>query len=69
MVLKLHGHINSTCTIRVRTVLLEKEVPFEFVNVELWKGEHKGPAFLEKQPFGMVPYIVRCFYSDKSTLR
>ena len=57
MVLKLYGNPLSTCTKRVATVLKEKNVPFEFIPVDFAKGEHKAPAFLEKQPFGQVPYI------------
>lgn len=51
----------STCVRRVAVVLREKDVPYELVPVDLMKGEHKSPAFLEKQPFGQVPYIVRVF--------
>ncbi|PFH48361.1 hypothetical protein AMATHDRAFT_150070 [Amanita thiersii Skay4041] len=57
MVLKLYGFNLSTCTRRVGVVLHEKNVPFEFYEVDLYKGEHKSPAYLEKQPFGQVPYI------------
>ncbi|KAF8626925.1 hypothetical protein AX17_006426 [Amanita inopinata Kibby_2008] len=57
MVLKLVGSSVSTCTKRVATVLREKNVPFEFVEIDLMKGEHKSAAFMEKQPFGQVPYI------------
>lgn len=59
MVLKLYGSPFSTCTRRVATVLHEKDVPFELVEVDLRQGAHKAPAFLEKQPFGQIPYIVR----------
>jgi glutathione S-transferase len=59
MVLKLYGSSQSTCTRRVAAVLHEKKVPFQFVAVDLMKGEHKAPSFLAKQPFGQVPYIVR----------
>ncbi|TFK36730.1 glutathione S-transferase, partial [Crucibulum laeve] len=45
------------CTRRVATVLHEKQVPFEFIEINFSKGEHKSPIFLEKQPFGQVPYI------------
>ena len=58
MVLTLYGHPLATCTQRVATVLLEKQVPFKFVVVDITTGEHKSPAYLEKQPFGQVPYIV-----------
>ncbi|KAF8972268.1 glutathione S-transferase [Flammula alnicola] len=57
MVLKLYGSALSTCTRRVAVVLHEKQVPFEFHNVDLSKGEHKTPEYLKKQPFGQVPYI------------
>ncbi|GLB45764.1 putative GST superfamily protein [Lyophyllum shimeji] len=57
MVLKLYGSGNSTCTRRVGAVLREKKIPFELVEVQLMKGEHKSPAFMEKQPFGQIPYI------------
>ncbi|KAL4256829.1 GST superfamily protein [Pleurotus pulmonarius] len=57
MVLKLYGSPVSTCTKRVATVLLELNVTYEFIPIDLRKGEHKTPQFLEKQPFGKVPYI------------
>ncbi|EKM53959.1 uncharacterized protein PHACADRAFT_257476 [Phanerochaete carnosa HHB-10118-sp] len=57
MVLKLYGNPMSTCTKRVAMVLKEKNVPFEFVVIDFAKSEHKSPAYLEKQPFGQVPYI------------
>ncbi|KAF5371759.1 hypothetical protein D9758_003514 [Tetrapyrgos nigripes] len=57
MVLKLYGNPQSTCTKRVAVVLYEKKIPFELVVIDLFKGEHKAPTFLEKQRFGQVPYI------------
>ncbi|KAK7044188.1 hypothetical protein VNI00_007908 [Paramarasmius palmivorus] len=57
MVLKLYSHPNSTCGLRVATVLYEKQIPYEFYPVDFAKGEHKTPEYLEKQPFGQVPYI------------
>ena len=57
MVLTLVGFAASTCTRRVKTVLEEKGVPYEFKVVDGSKGEHKTEAFLQKQPFGQVPYI------------
>ncbi|TFY82133.1 hypothetical protein EWM64_g1877 [Hericium alpestre] len=59
MVLKLHGSPHSTCTSRVVVVLKEKNVPYEIVPVDLGAGEHKSATFLEHQPFGQVPYLVR----------
>lgn len=69
MVLKLYGMSLSTCTRRVAAILREKDVPYELVEISLMKGEHKSPAYLEKQPFGQVPYIVRLpFFSHDNYL-
>ncbi|EAU83236.1 glutathione S-transferase [Coprinopsis cinerea okayama7 len=57
MVLKLFGHPDSTCTKRAAVVLHEKNIPFEFHQIDFSKQEHKSPGFLEKQPFGQVPYL------------
>ncbi|KZV70080.1 glutathione S-transferase-like protein [Peniophora sp. CONT] len=57
MVLKLHGFPSSPCTLRVATALHEKKLPFEFVNVSLFTGEHKQPEYLKIQPFGQIPYL------------
>lgn len=59
MVLKLYGAPISTCTKRVATTLKEYNVPYELVLVDLRKGAHKDPSFMEMQPFGQIPYIVR----------
>ena len=58
MVLKLYGP-ESPFVRLVAVVLLEKQVPFEVISVDLAKGEHKTPEYLTKHPFGQVPYIVR----------
>lgn len=58
-ILKLYGAAQATCTRRVGTVLHEAKVPFELVEVDIRGGEHKTPAYLAKQPFGQIPYIVR----------
>ncbi|KIK05187.1 hypothetical protein K443DRAFT_675328 [Laccaria amethystina LaAM-08-1] len=57
MVLKLYGFHLSTCTRTVATVLHEKGVPFQFIPVDITKGEQKAPEYLAKHPFGQVPYI------------
>ena len=35
----------------------EKNIPYELHNVDWSVAEHKSPAYLEKQPFGVVPYL------------
>ena len=59
MVFKLYGVYGSPWVRLVAAVLVEKQVPFELVSVDLANGEHKSPEYLTKHPFGQVPYIVR----------
>ncbi|KAJ6522775.1 glutathione S-transferase [Mycena vulgaris] len=56
-ILKLYGAKLATCTRRVATVLHELKVPFQLIEVDVMNGEHKTPAYMEKQPFGQIPYI------------
>lgn len=63
MVLTLYGGAKSTCTRRVAAVAKLAGVNFKFVQIDYAKGEHKSSAYLEKQPFGQIPYIVS-FPSD-----
>ena len=58
MVLKLYGVYRSPFVRLVATILLEKQVPFEQLPVDLVNGENKLPEYLAKNPFGVVPYIV-----------
>ncbi|KIJ64564.1 hypothetical protein HYDPIDRAFT_154224 [Hydnomerulius pinastri MD-312] len=57
MVLKLYGHAHTICTRRVAVVIKELDIPYEFVRVDFLNGETRDPEFLEKQPFGQLPYI------------
>ncbi|KAJ8437417.1 hypothetical protein Cgig2_031938 [Carnegiea gigantea] len=52
---KVYGPPMSTAVSRVLGCLLEKDVPFQLINVNMSKGEHKSPEFLKLQPFGQVP--------------
>lgn len=62
--MKVYGHPMSTCTRKVLATLAEKGHEAEFVLVDLTKGEHKQPAHLARQPFGVVP----AFEDDGFTL-
>ena len=42
-------HPAVSCTRRVLVTLVEKGVPYELVTIDLAKGDHKKPAFLEMQ--------------------
>ncbi|KAK8624445.1 hypothetical protein V6N13_065790 [Hibiscus sabdariffa] len=51
----VHGPPLSTAVSRVLACLIEKDVPFQLIPVNMAKGEHKSPDFLKIQPFGQVP--------------
>lgn len=55
--LKLHYHPRSTFSRRVRIALLEKQIPVEFLEVDIRGGAHKSPAFLALNPYGRVPVL------------
>ncbi|KAJ7120174.1 thioredoxin-like protein [Mycena epipterygia] len=56
-ILKIYGASQTTSTRRVGTVLYEAKVPFELIEVDFKNGQHKTSAHLQKQPFGLIPYI------------
>ena len=55
MVLKLYGSAMSTS--RVLVTILEKELPYELVRIDIAKGEQKSEEYLKMQPFGKVPVL------------
>ncbi|KAJ7111836.1 hypothetical protein C8R44DRAFT_882886 [Mycena epipterygia] len=57
MVLTLYGLTQFTCTTASKLYSTKKKVSFEFVAIDMVKREHKSAAFVEKQPFGQMPYI------------
>lgn len=48
----LSGHSH-----RAQLLLSLARLPHELVNVDLASGAHKQPAFLKKNPFGLVPVL------------
>ncbi|KAL2895438.1 Glutathione S-transferase PARB [Bienertia sinuspersici] len=52
---KVYGPPLSTAVSRVLACLLEKQLQFELISVDMSKGEHKSPYYLKIQPFGQVP--------------
>lgn len=46
-----------TRSLKVRWLLAELGLPFEAVEVDLRRGEHKAPAFLALNPFGRLPAL------------
>ncbi|KAI3910035.1 hypothetical protein MKW92_006900 [Papaver armeniacum] len=57
MGLKLYGFSMSAPTESVMTCLAEKEIEYELVHLSFSAGEHKSPAHLAKNPFGLVPVL------------
>ena len=55
--MKVYGHPGSTCTRKVLTTLAEKNHPFEFVTVDIMKGQGQSPEHLARQPWGQVPVL------------
>jgi glutathione S-transferase len=55
--IKLHGHELSGNSYKVRLLLELLGLPYQWVRVDLMKGEHKQPAFLALNPFGQVPVL------------
>ncbi|GFQ08002.1 glutathione s-transferase parb [Phtheirospermum japonicum] len=52
---KVYGPPLSTAVSRVLVCLLEKDVPFQVLPLNIAKAEHKKPDYLKIQPFGQVP--------------
>ncbi|KAF5317433.1 hypothetical protein D9758_019107 [Tetrapyrgos nigripes] len=65
MVLKLYGFDISSKFRLVAIVLFEKKIPFECHVVDWTKNEHKSPEYLEKHPFGQVPYLLEAKYPNQ----
>ena len=55
--MKLYG-FGPTRSIRALWTLRELGIDFEFVNVNLMKGEHRQPAFLAINPAGKLPVLI-----------
>jgi glutathione S-transferase len=58
MGLKFYAYKHSTAAMIVSMVLRMKKIPYDYIEVDLGKGEHKKPDYLAIQPFGLVPSIV-----------
>jgi len=55
--LKLYYHPVSTYSRRVRIALLEKRIPAELIEIDLFTRAQFGPDYLAKNPYGRVPTI------------
>lgn len=62
--IKLYGHEVSGNSYKVRLLLSLLKLDYEWVRVDLMKGEHKSPEYLAKNPFGQVPLLI----DDETTI-
>ena len=56
--IKLYGHEMSGNSYKARLFLELLQVDYEWIKVDLMKGEHKSPEYLALNPFGQVPCLV-----------
>lgn len=62
MVVKVYGPAYASATRRVLACLIDKEIEFEVVPIDLLKGEHKSPDFLKLQVFSSSQALSISFY-------
>jgi len=56
--IKLYGHPMSPYSARVKVLLDFAQVPYDFIPVDLGRGEHLLNEFRRLSPFGKVPVMV-----------
>jgi len=56
--LTLYKYRNSICTQKVLITLAEKQLPYDTVEINLFKMEQYDPTYLKINPKGVVPSIV-----------
>lgn len=56
--IKLYGYELSGNSYKVKLMLSLLRLEYEWIKVDLLKGEHKSAEFLALNPFGQVPVLV-----------
>lgn len=56
--IKLYGYEISGNCYKVRLLLSLLNLEYEYIRVDLMKGEHKGAEHLGRNPFGQVPVLI-----------
>jgi glutathione S-transferase len=56
--IKLYGHEISGNSYKVKLLLELLNIEYEWIKVDLMKGEQKLPEYLSINPFGQVPFLV-----------
>ena len=54
---KIYGHEVSGNAYKVKLLASLLGIEYEWVRVDLMKGEHKSPEYLARNPFGQVPIL------------
>ncbi|PZU98462.1 MAG: glutathione S-transferase [Pseudanabaena sp.] len=55
--IKIYGHEVSGNAYKVQLLASLLGVEYEWVRVDLMKGEHKSPKYLARNPFGQIPIL------------
>ncbi|MBY0612299.1 MAG: glutathione S-transferase family protein [Beijerinckiaceae bacterium] len=55
---ELHAMARSGPSYAVGLMLMLCREPFDYRHVDLYKGEHRAPAYMEKNRFGVVPTLI-----------
>lgn len=56
--IKLYGHELSGNSYKAKLLLSLLSLEYEWVKVDVLKGEHKSPEFLQLNAFGQIPVLV-----------
>ncbi len=56
--IKLYGHELSGNAYKIKLLLSLLGIKHQFIRVDLMKGEHKSPEYLQLNPFGQVPLLI-----------
>lgn len=56
--IKLYGHELSGNSYKVQLLLSLLNIDYQYIQVDLMRGEHKKSEFLKLNPFGQVPVLV-----------
>ncbi len=56
--IELYGHELSGNSYKAKLMLSLLGIDYEWINVDLLKGEHKTAEFLKLNPFGQVPLLI-----------
>jgi glutathione S-transferase len=56
--IKVYGHELSGNSYKVRLFLELLNLNYEWIKIDLMKGEHKSPDYLALNPFGQVPLLI-----------